>query len=56
MLFSLRLMKNMLTMMKEDDISIFDGIRMDLLSIDMSGIHSDLLRRYLVSCLNLLEE
>lgn len=57
MLFALRFLKSLLKEEnREADYSEVDRIRMDLLSLDVNGIHSDLLRRYVVDCLNLLEE
>ena len=57
MLFALRFLKSLLKEEnREADYSEVDRIRMDLLSLDVNGIHSDLLRRYAVDCLNLLEE
>lgn len=57
MLFALRFLKSLLKEEnREADYSEVDRIRMDLLSLDVSGIHSDLLRRYVVDCLNLLED
>lgn len=57
MLFALRFLKLLLKEEnREADYSEVDRIRMDLLSLDVNGIHSDLLRRYVVDCLNLLEE
>ena len=55
MLFALRFLKSLLKEEnREADYSEVDRIRMDLLSLDVNGIHSDLLRRYVVDCLNLL--
>ena len=57
MLFALRFLKSLLKEEnREADYSEVDRIRMDLLSLDVNGIHSDLLRHYVVDCLNLLEE
>ena len=57
MLFALRFLKSLLKEEnREADYSEVDRIRMDLLSLDVNGIHSDLLRRYVVDCLNLLED
>lgn len=57
MLFALRFLKSLLKEEnRETDYSEVDRIRMDLLSLDVNGIHSDLLRRYVVDCLNLLED
>ena len=57
MLFALRFLKSLQKEEnREADYSEVDRIRMDLLSLDVNGIHSDLLRRYVVDCLNLLED